>query len=36
MIFLTISELILGLAEYEEKNLDDKEIIGADCSFGIP
>lgn len=35
MIFLTISELISGLAEYEEKKLDDKEITGADCSLSI-
>lgn len=35
MIFLTISELILGLVEYEEKNLDFKEIIGADSSLSI-
>lgn len=35
MIFLTISELILGLAEYEEKKLDYKEIIGADSSLSI-
>lgn len=35
MIFLTISELILGLVEYEEKKLDFKEIIGADSSLSI-
>lgn len=35
MIFLTISELILALVEYEEKNLNYKEIIGADSSLSI-
>lgn len=35
MIFLTISELISGLADYEEKKLDYKEIIGADSSLSI-
>lgn len=35
MIFLTISELISGLAEYEGKKLDYKEIIGVDCSLSI-
>lgn len=35
MIFLTISELISGLAEYEEKKLDYKEIIGADSSINF-
>lgn len=33
MIFLTISELILGLAEYEEKKLSSKEVIAVDSSY---
>ena len=35
MIFLTISELILGLAEYEEKKLSSKEVIAVDSSYSL-
>lgn len=35
MIFLTISELLSGLTEYEEKQLDAKEIVGVDSSLRI-
>lgn len=35
MIFLTISELILGLAEYEEKKLNSKEVIAVDSSYSL-
>ena len=35
MIFLTISELILGLVEYEEKRLSSKEVIAVDSSYSL-
>lgn len=35
MIFLTISDLILGLVEYEKLKLASKEIIGVDSSLSI-
>lgn len=35
MIFLTISELILGLVEYEGKKLNSKEVIAVDSSYSL-
>lgn len=35
MIFLTISELILGLVEYEGKKLSSKEVIAVDSSYSL-
>lgn len=35
MIFLTITDLILSLVDYEVKKLGFKEIIGADSSLSI-
>lgn len=35
MIFLTISDLLLALAEYEEKKLGFQEVIGVDSSLSL-